>query len=161
MTESSTIFGYPAETVVQLANIGCGAICVLGVLGSFTLISKASTETPRWVPDLIKRFMQMCISLAVVSAGASFYLARNNAGKVQVAREQTETVQKEAEQHLVQSQQAIAEIQKEVTRASIPEALKQQLNAATTTHARRLSEGLKKFENMASLNGVPKKDDGA
>jgi len=156
MSEPSTIFGFPAETVVQLANIGCGAVCVLGVMGSFTLISKVTVGTPKWVPDLIKRFMTMCIILAVISAGASFYLARNNAGKVQDARQQTETVQKEAAKHLAQSQQDLAEVQKEITRASIPDAVKQQLNATTSARVMRLSEGLKKFESMAAQNSASK-----
>jgi hypothetical protein len=92
MLASNTLFGFPAESVVQLANVGCGAVCVLGVLISGTMIVKFDRKDSATKASLITRFMQMCIVLSVISGLSSWHLAQNNAAKVEVAEKKTEDV---------------------------------------------------------------------
>jgi|GEM_PF-6474498 hypothetical protein len=112
--ETPLLFGFKGEELVQLANIGCGAVCVLGVVISGFMIFTLTGETGKVRGPLIRSFMKMCVLLAFVAGISSSALAWQNAQRVAVAEQKTAQVKQGAEQLLSQvqaSQESVAAIQ--------------------------------------------------
>jgi esterase/lipase len=108
------LFGLTGEQLVQLANIGCAGICVLGVVISGFMIYTLSNDAPPSKPPLIKSFMKYCAIMAVISGISSSVLAWQNAQKVQLAETRTAETEQTARQLLAeveQSKKTISETQ--------------------------------------------------
>ena len=137
------LFGIPGETLVKLSSIGCGAVCVLGVVASGRMISKLTRSDPPAKSKLIQTFMGMCILLALISGGSAYLLAKNNAAKVDAAKQETVSTKQNAQQLLgKQEEQTLKTI--EETKAALADFHKQ---IATLTMAKEDKDRIEKVAN--------------
>jgi hypothetical protein len=79
------------ELLVKLANLGTAGVCVLAIFYIGTIIPKIPNNAPAWKPALMKKYMNMCIVVAIIcafSGGVNAYFNRNKiaAANGQVAR---------------------------------------------------------------------------
>lgn len=158
--DTPLLFGLTGEQLVQFANIGCGAICVLGVVISGFMIFTLSKDAPPAKAGLIKSFMKYCVVLALVSGCSSSALAWQNAGKVQVAETKTKETKEVAQQLLAsadESKAALVKAQQDFThlKAELPKLTSQpaaslpsfkRLEAGSSEMARRVKELDKNLE---------------
>lgn len=126
------LFGLTGEQLVQFANIGCGAICVLGVVISGFMIFTLSQDAPPAKAGLIKSFMKYCVVLALVSGCSSSALAWQNAGKVHTAEAKTQETKATAQALLATAEESKTALLK--TKQDFAK-LTQQMPALTTQPA--------------------------
>ena len=77
------------ELMVKLASFGTAVVSVLAIFYIGYCIQKLPNDSPAWKPALMKRYMNMCIVIALIctlSGGVNAYFNRN---KIVAANEQT------------------------------------------------------------------------
>ncbi len=77
------------ELLVKLASFGTAGVSVLAIFYIGNCIQKLPNDSPAWKPALMKRYMNMCIVIALIctlSGGVNAYFNRN---KIVAANEQT------------------------------------------------------------------------
>jgi len=82
------------ELLVKLASFGTAGVCVLAIFLIGNAILKLPNDAPKWKPDLMKKFINACILIAVITTISGGLTAYFNQGKVQVADEKAKEADK-------------------------------------------------------------------
>jgi hypothetical protein len=77
------------EVLVKLASIGTAGVCVLSVFLIGFTIFKLPNDTPEWKPELLKKFINACIIIALITAVSGSLNAYFNINKVAEADKAT------------------------------------------------------------------------
>ncbi len=77
------------EVLVKLASFGTAGVCVLSVFIIGFTIFKLPNDTPEWKPMLLKKFINACIIIALITATSGSLNAYFNHKKVNEADKAT------------------------------------------------------------------------
>jgi Zn-dependent protease with chaperone function len=77
------------EVLVKLASIGTAGVCVLSVFLIGFTIFKLPNDTPEWKPVLLKKFINACIIIALITAVSGSLNAYFNINRVAEADKAT------------------------------------------------------------------------
>jgi hypothetical protein len=148
-TEPFKLFGLHSETLVQLANVGCAGVAILGIFLSAYLVWSLPEDANKAKADLVRSFMRTCVFLALIAGASAGWLGYYNSKKVEVAEVKATTAEvraHEAELQVVATQGALVEAQKVTVAAT------ELLNGPTTVSlqqpdkALKLKKAVEKFE---------------
>jgi hypothetical protein len=110
------------EVLVKLASIGTAGVCVLSVFLIGFTIFKLPNDTPEWKPELLKKFINACIIIALITAVSGSLNAYFNINKVAEADRATAEIVGEYEKLATDFSQLqeVAQKQEDVITATRP-----------------------------------------
>lgn len=82
------------DLLVKLASFGTAGVCVLAIFLIGNAILRLPNDAPKWKPDLMKKFINACILIAVITTISGGLTAYFNQGKIQVADEKAKEADK-------------------------------------------------------------------
>lgn len=83
------------DLLVKLASFGTAGVCILAIFIIGYSIFKLPNDAPKWKPDLMKKFINASIIIAVITAASGGLNAYFNQQKIQEADQGTANVANE------------------------------------------------------------------
>jgi hypothetical protein len=78
------------ESLVKLASFGTAGVCVLAIFIIGTSIFKLSNDTPEWKVSLMKKYMNVCVVIAIICTISGIANAYFNRAKIVAANEKVD-----------------------------------------------------------------------
>lgn len=81
------------EPLVKLASFGTAGVSVLAIFYIGYNVQKLPNDSPEWKPALMRKYMSMCVTIAIIcaiSGGANAYF---NQGKIMAAEHEKNQIQ--------------------------------------------------------------------
>ena len=137
------------DTLVKLAGLGAGGICIFAIFWVGWLISRLPPDANEHQHKTLRLFMGMTITIAVIAFASGIANAWFNAQEIAKVEQEKAVTEKKAEELAVTVQEVTAEAQEEAQQMAV--ALQEVKDEAREQTARYLAEKARKEEVVESL----------